>query len=422
MNTVLNEEVRAAAGHAPCRLCGSPLTTSFVDLGAQPSANAYIPMGQQAKMEPTWTLHAFVCDECRLVQLESLHSSEELFADYAYFSSFSDSWLRHAELYVERMIERFGRYNLNLVMEVASNDGYLLQYFVDRGIPVLGIDPAANVARAAQDRDVPTLVGYFGSELGAELAAEGKFADLIAANNVLAHVPDIDDFAAGFAAVLRPHGIVTIEFPHLLRLIEETQFDTIYHEHFSYLSLGVVQRLFGRHGLHVVDVEELSTHGGSLRVFLARQESDHVPTQAVADVRAAEIAAGLDGDEVYAEFAERTARVKRNLVRTLMDLREEGKTIAAYGAPAKGNTLLNYCGIGPDLVSFTVDRSPHKQGHLLPGSRIPIYDPDHIRREKPDYVLILPWNLKSEIMMGCDYIREWGGKFIVPIPDVTILP
>ncbi|MEX2455407.1 MAG: class I SAM-dependent methyltransferase [Rhodospirillaceae bacterium] len=412
---------RPASG-PPCRLCGAALHRTFADLGAQPSANAYLPADRLAAMEPTWPLHAYVCDGCRLVQLEALHSSEELFADYAYFASYSDSWLRHAELYVERMLERLGRDRLGLVVEVASNDGYLLQYFARAGVPVLGIDPAANVAVAAEERGVPTLVRYFGAAVAAELAAGGRRADLIVANNVLAHVPDINDFVSGFATLLQPDGMATLEFPHLLRLIAENQFDTIYHEHFSYLSLAVVERLFSAHGLKAIDVEELSTHGGSLRVFAARQDSAHVASGRVAEVRAQETAAGLDGPEIYDAFAERAARLKRTLVRTLMDLREAGKTIAAYGAPAKGNTLLNYCGIGPDLVAFTVDRSPHKQGRWLPGSRIPIHEPERLRREKPDYVLILPWNLRTEIMMGCDFIREWGGRFIVPIPEVAIVP
>lgn len=405
----------------PCRFCGAALHRTFVDLGAQPSANAYLTADRLSAMEPTWPLHAYVCDECHLVQLQSLHKSEELFADYAYFSSYADSWLRHAEIYTERMLERFAPHRPGLVVEIASNDGYLLQYFVREGVPVLGIEPAANVAAAAEARGIPTLVRFFGRELARELARGGRFADLIVANNVLAHVPDINDFAAGFAKILQPQGIVTVEFPHLLRLIQGNQFDTIYHEHFSYLSLGFVERLFAAHGLVVFDVEELSTHGGSLRVFAARRDSDHAVSERVAVVRANEAEAGMDGPEVYDGFAARAAGLKYDLVRTLMDLRDAGKTVAAYGAPAKGNTLLNYCGIGPDLVKFTVDRSPHKQGRWLPGSRIPVFEPERLRQERPDYVLILPWNLKSEIMMGYDFIREWGGKFIVPIPEVTIV-
>jgi SAM-dependent methyltransferase len=405
-----------------CRFCGAPLQRSFVDLGAQPSANAYLSADRLSAMEPTWPLHAYVCDSCHLVQLEALHSSAELFADYAYFASYSDSWLRHAELYVERMLERLGAGRLKRVIEVASNDGYLLQYFVRAGVPVLGIDPAANVARVAEERGIPTLVRFFGRALAEELAAEGKLADLVIGNNVLAHVPDINDFVSGLATVVQPDGIITLEFPHLLRLMEENQFDTIYHEHFSYLSLGVVERLFAAHGLIVFDVEQLTTHGGSLRIFAARRDSSPAASARVAALRAEERAAGLDGPEAYDAFAERAARTKRALVRKLMDLRETGKTIAAYGAPAKGNTLLNYCGIGPDLVAFTVDRSPHKQGHWLPGSRIPIYGPERLREDRPDYVLILPWNLKAEIMLGCEFIREWGGQFILPIPEVSIVP
>jgi SAM-dependent methyltransferase len=348
-----------APPQSPCRLCGAPLCTTFADLGAQPSANAYLRADQLSGMEPTWPLHAYVCDVCRLVQLQSLHSPEELFADYAYFASYSDSWLRHAEIYVERMLGRFGAAKPGLVVEVASNDGYLLQYFIRAGVPVLGIDPAANVAAVAEDGGVPTLVRFFGSALAKELAASRGCADLVVANNVLAHVPDINDFVSGLATIVSPRGFITLEFPHLLRLIEETQFDTIYHEHFSYLALAAVERLFAAHDLVIFDVEELSTHGGSLRVFAARRESNPVPSARVAAVRANELAAGLDGPEPYVAFAGRAARIKRALVRTLIDIRDAGRTVAAYGAPAKGNTLLNYCGIGADLVEFTVDRSPH---------------------------------------------------------------
>lgn len=395
---------------------------TFVDLGAQPSANAFLRADQLSGMEPTWPLRAYVCDSCFLVQLESLHTSEQLFEEYVYFSSYSESWLRHAELYTKRMLERFGADRPGFVIEVASNDGYLLRNFVRAGIPVLGIDPAANVARVAEGRGIPTLVRFFGSELAAELAAQGQFADLIVANNVLAHVPDINDFVAGFAVLLKPDGIVTLEFPHLLRLIEGNQFDTIYHEHFSYLSLGVVRHLLSLHGLAVFDVEELSTHGGSLRVFATHSEKAPTSSAQVTAICAAEGATELDGPEAYAAFGDRAARIKRKLLRTLFDIRDAGRTIAAYGAPAKGNTLLNYCGIGTDLVDFTVDRSPHKQGCWLPGSRIPVCEPDRLRRMQPDYLLILPWNLRTEIMRDCAFIREWGGKFIVPIPDVAIVP
>lgn len=405
-----------------CRLCDAPLQRTFVDLGAQPSANAYLPADRLSAMEPTWPLHAYVCDGCHLVQLEALHSSEELFADYAYFASYSGSWLRHAEAYVESMLRRFGADWRGPVVEVASNDGYLLQYFVRAGVPVLGIDPAANIAAAAEARGVPTLVRFFGRAVASELAAQGKRADLVIANNVLAHVPDMHDFVAGLATIVRPQGIMTLEFPHLLRLIEECQFDTIYHEHFSYLSLGVVERLFSEHGLAVFDVEELSTHGGSLRIFAARREGAPAPSDRLAALRARELAAGLDEPATYSAFAERAASIKRKLLRTLMDIRDAGKTVAAYGAPAKGNTLLNYCGIGTDLVGFTVDRNPHKQGHWLPGSRIPVLQPERLRDERPDYLLILPWNLKAEIMQDCAFIREWGGEFILPIPDVAVVP
>ena len=415
----------ARSGRRParpaCRACRAPLQRIGVDLGVQPSANAYLAADQLSGMEPTWPLRTYVCDACHLVQLEALHSPEELFADYAYFSSYSDSWLRHAELYVESMIERLGRDKLGLVVEVASNDGYLLQYFQRAGVPVLGIDPAVNVAEAAKARGIPTLVRFFGRELAAELAADGRQADLIVANNVLAHVPDINDFVAGLATLVRPQGVITLEFPHLLRLIQQCQFDTIYHEHFSYLSLRVVEGVFATHGLAVFDVEELSSHGGSLRIFAALREHAAAPSERVAAVRSHESAAGLEEAEVHAAFAARAARIRRNLAPTLMDLRDAGKTIAAYGAPAKGNTLLNYCGIGADLIDFTVDRSPRKQGRWLPGSRIPIHAPERLREARPDYVVILPWNLKDEVMRQCDFIREWGGRFIVPIPEVAII-
>lgn len=405
-----------------CRLCGAALSHVFADLGAQPSANAYLRADQLTAMEPTWPLKAYVCDNCHLVQLEALHSSEQLFSDYAYFSSYSDDWLEHARAYAEKMIRWRGKDNLRLVVEVASNDGYLLQYFVRAGITVLGIDPAANVARVARQRGIPTLVRLFGSKLANSLAGQGVHADLIVANNVLAHVPDINDFAAGLATLLRPSGVVTLEFPHLLRLMAETQFDTIYHEHFSYLSLGVVQRLLADHGLAVFDVEELPTHGGSLRVYAARSDAGRAAEPGVARVRDSEISAGLDGRDAYDAFAARVSRVRRDLVRTLIDIRDAGGTVAAYGAPAKGNTLLNFCGIGPDLIDYTVDRNPHKRGRWLPGSRIPVHAPGHLRDTRPDYVLILPWNLKQEIMRSCDFIREWGGKFIIPIPSVTVVP
>lgn len=408
--------------HPPCRLCGAPLQRTFVDLGAQPSANAYLRMDQLSGMEPTWPLHAYVCDECHLVQLEGLHSAEQLFSDYAYFSSYSKAWLEHAERYSNQMIARYGRNRLGLVVEVASNDGYLLQYFARAGIKVLGIDPAANVAKVAQNRGIPTLIDLFGRRLATEITARGIRADLIIANNVLAHVPDINDFVDGLATLVRPQGVITIEFPHLLRLIGENQFDTIYHEHFSYLSLSVVDRLFSAHNLVVFDVVELPTHGGSLRVFAARAEANPAVSKRVAQIQEIENTAGLDGVAVYEAFAARVAKAKRELVRTLMDIRDAGRSIAAYGAPAKGNSLLNFCGIGPDLVAFTVDRSPHKQGHWLPGSRIPVYSPDHLNEARPDYLLILPWNLKAEIMRACDFIRAWGGKFIVPIPKVVVIP
>lgn len=406
----------------PCRFCRAPLGRTVVDLGAQPSANAYLRADQLALMEPTWPLHVYVCDACHLVQIEALHTSEQLFSDYAYFASYTESWLKHAEAYVDKMIAQRGRERLGLVIEVASNDGYLLQYFRRAGIEVLGIDPAANVAKVAEGKGIPTLIRLFGREVADELAAQCRQADLVVANNVLAHVPDINDFVAGLATVVRPDGVITVEFPHLLRLIEENQFDTIYHEHFSYLSLSVVERVFAAHGLRIFDVEELATHGGSLRIYAAREGGAPAVSQRVLAVREREVEAGLEDPASYAGFTARVAATKRDLLRLLFDITEAGGKVAGYGAPAKGNTLLNYCGIRSDLVDFTVDRSPHKQNHWLPGSRIPIYDVEKLKEMRPDYLLILPWNIKDEIMRQCAFIRDWGGKFVVPIPRVTIVP
>jgi SAM-dependent methyltransferase len=405
-----------------CRFCGRPLFLSFADLGVQPLANSYLEPGDLGKPETFYPLHVYVCEECWLVQLPQAATPEAIFSDYAYFSSFSESWLRHAERYAEAMTPRLVLGAASRVVEIASNDGYLLRFFKERGVPVLGIEPAANVAAAAEALGIPTVVRFFGTELARELAAQGTRADLLVGNNVLAHVPDLNDFVQGLATLLAPDGVLTMEFPHLLRLMHEDQFDTIYHEHFSYFSLSAARRIFAAHGLVVVDVEELPTHGGSLRVY-ARHAGDAGPVDdRVAELLARERMAGLDRPGPYRAFAERVRRVKRQLLRFLLDARERGESIAGYGAPAKGNTLLNYCGVGTDLLDYTVDRSPHKQGRYLPGTRIPIHDPDRLRETRPDYVLILPWNLKDEIMGQMADVRSWGGKFVVAIPEVRVLP
>ena len=406
-----------------CRFCEAPLRMVFADLGTTPMSNAFIAPERANAMEPTYPLLARVCQSCRLVQLDAFEAPDAIFSDYIYFSSYSESWLRHAAAYAEAMTTRFGLSDSSLVVEIASNDGYLLQYFHKRGIDVLGIEPAANVAAVAMDRCINTDVAFFGRETARRLRKAGLAADLMAANNVLAHVPDINDFAAGFAILLKDDGVVTFEFPHLMRLMQQVQFDTIYHEHFSYLSLHFVQRLLEKHGLRVFDVEELPTHGGSLRVFACpRQSKAHATEAGLHAVLAAETAAGLESDEAYGTFARQVVDAKCSLLEFLIGARREGKTVAGYGAPAKGNTLLNYCGVGPELLPFTVDRSPHKQGMLLPGTRIPVRSPDDLLAARPDYVLILPWNLAPEVMQQMAAVRGWGGQFVVPVPVTRILP
>lgn len=405
-----------------CRFCGSPLSESFIDLGKTPLANSYIDPAAVGHSEYFFPLHAFVCGACFLVQLPAHESPEKIFSDYAYFSSYSDSWLDHARTYCSAMVERFEIDESARVVEVASNDGYLLQFFKERGVSVLGIEPAANVAEVAESKDIPTLVRFFGVQTANRLAERGKQADLLIANNVLAHVPDINDFVAGLRQALRPSGVLTIEFPHLLNLLAETQFDTIYHEHYSYLSLTTAERILKNHGLEVFDVEELSTHGGSLRLFACREDSGHAATTNPRRIMAAERKAGLNSIEIYRRFEARARAVRQDLCDFLAGIKRSGKSIAGYGAPAKGNTLLNYCGIGPELLPYTVDVSPHKQGRLLPGSRIPVLDPSVIAKRKPDYVLILPWNIKEEIVGKMKSIKKWGGRFVVPIPEVKVLP
>ena len=408
----------------PCRACGAPVHVTFADLGMSPLSNSYLKPGQLELAEKFYPLHARVCERCLLVQLGEFEPPEHIFSgDYAYFSSYSDLWLKHASDYVEQMVSRFGYGKRHLAVEIASNDGYLLQYFVRKGVPVLGIEPAANCARAAQEKGVATLVKFFGTQTATELAAQGRRADLLLGNNVLAHVPDLNDFVRGMQVLLAPGGVITMEFPHLLNLIEQNQFDTIYHEHFSYFSFLVVEQVFAKHGLVLFDVEELPTHGGSLRIYARHAADSAKPVEAsVGALKEKEKRAGLDRIDAYRSYGGRVQRTKRRLLEFMVRAKEEGKRIAGYGAPAKGNTLLNYCGIRSDFIDFTVDRSPHKQGSFLPGTHIPVLHPDRIREARPDYLLILPWNLKEEVMAQMAYIREWGGRFVVPIPEVTVLP
>jgi SAM-dependent methyltransferase len=401
-----------------CRSCGARLEHVFADLGSSPLANSYLRAEDLAQAEPFYPLTVYVCGGCFLVQLPESASPEAIFSDYAYFSSTSESWVRHARDYVESVSERLGLGSESQVVEIASNDGYLLQWFLERGVPVLGVEPAANVAAEAVERGIPTRVAFFGSATATELLAEGAAADLLLGNNVLAHVPDLSDFVAGVAILLKPGGTATFEFPHLLQLIEHTEFDTIYHEHFSYFSLLAVAPVFERHGLGVVDVEELPTHGGSLRLYVQRGGR---PGERVEELLARERAAGLDGLERYAAFDQQVRAVKRDLLELLIGARREGAQIVGYGAAAKGNTLLNYCGIRADLLDYVVDRSPHKQGLFLPGTRLPIHAPERIAETKPDYVLILPWNLRDEIVGQMAHVRDWGGRFVIPVPKATVL-
>ncbi len=405
-----------------CRFCASTLQHTFVDLGMSPLSNAYLRFEQLDQMEPFYPLHARVCDKCFLVQLEQFEHPEKIFRDYAYFSSYSESWLSHARGYVERAIERFHLDTESLVVELASNDGYLLQYFQQKGIPVLGVEPARNVAEAARKKGIQTVSKFFGLDTARELQAAGQQADLIVANNVLAHVPDIRDFIAGLKLALKPRGFITAEFPHLLRLIEANQFDTIYHEHFSYFSFSTAEEIFRKQGFRVFDVEEMPTHGGSLRIYACHEEAPSQPIGCgVFQLREQEIAAGIRDLKTYSGFSERVRETKRSLLDLLIHLKREAKSVVGYGAPAKGNTLLNFCGIGKDFLDYTVDISPHKQNHFLPGTHIPIYPPERIRRTQPDYILILPWNLRDEIIEQLADIRQWGGRFIVPIPRPEVV-
>jgi SAM-dependent methyltransferase len=404
-----------------CRSCGAPLDVTFVDLGLSPPANGLTEPDELGTGETLYPLHAYVCGACLLVQLELFETPEQIFRDYSYFSSYSTSWLDHAQRYVATMIAERGVAPGQRVVELASNDGYLLQYFIKAGIEVLGIDPASNVAAVARANGVPTIDDFFGRALAERVVRDTGHADLMVANNVLAHVPDINDFVAGIATLLAPAGFMTIEFPHLLRLIEGVQFDTVYHEHFSYLSVLALEPLFARHGLAIFDITELPTHGGSLRIFIAKTGTRPV-TAAVAAVKAAEIALGLDRIETYPAFGERVMRVKRDFLEFLIEAKRGGKSVAGYGAAAKATTLLNYAGARTDLIAFVADKSPHKQGRYIPGVRVPILDPDEIRRAKPDYLVIFPWNIAAEIRGELADIRSWGGRFVTAIPTLTVDP
>ena len=403
-----------------CRFCHKPLTRSFVDLGLQPLANSYVPMAKAGQPEARYPLHARVCDSCLLVQVDHDVPAEAIFSEYAYFSSYATRWVEHARRYAEAMIERFKLGPKSLVVEVASNDGYLLQHFKASGIGVLGVEPAANVALVAEQKGIPSEVAFFNRETAERLKAAGKDADLMAANNVMAHVPELNQFIAGFAVLLKPQGVLTVEFPHLLNLIQQVQFDTIYHEHYSYLSLLAAEKIFAAHALRVFDVEELPTHGGSLRLYVSHRSAEHVETVELARIRKIEAAAGLDSLAAYDDFAPRVAAVRDELRSFLFAAKGDGKKICAYGAAAKGNTLLNYCGVTAQDITAAYDKNPHKQQHLLPGSQIPIRGPDAIAVDRPDYLLILPWNLREEISAEQAQIRSWRGQFITAIPRLQV--
>jgi SAM-dependent methyltransferase len=405
---------------ANCRFCGGALF-DFVDLGMSPLCESFVPEDRLNAAERFYPLVAYVCGSCFLVQLEEYVAPEEIFTEYAYFSAFSDAWLSHAKRYVDVIAEQLSLGPASRVIELGSNDGYLLQYFVKKGIPVLGIEPAINVAVAARQRGVETLTRFFGAAVAAELAGTGKKADLIVANNVMAQVPDVNSFVEGIGIILKPDGVCTVEFPHLLRTMSGNQFDQIYHEHFSYFSALTAQQIFARHGLRIFDIEEIWTHGGSLRIHVCKAKTEKHPTQrSVSGVIKQEREAGLDRLDTYGGFAHQVRDTKRKILTFLIEAKNAGKSIAGYGAPGKGNTLLNYCGIRTDFIDYTVDRNPYKQGMYLPGTRIPIFAPDKIAETRPDYVMILPWNLREEIAAQLSYIRDWGAKFVVPIPAVTV--
>ena len=404
-----------------CLGCRAPVTRTWVDLGLSPLANSFVSPDQAGRPDRVYPLRAMVCDSCFLVQLDRIVPPDAIFnADYAYYSSYSDSWLAHCRTYANDMVSRFALDNASKVVEIASNDGYLLQYFSERGIPALGIEPSANVAAVARAKGIETQVTFFGSETAARLVAQGHAADLLVAKNVLAHVPDINDFARGIATLLKPEGVFTVEFPHILNIIKQGQFDTIYHEHFTYLSLLAVERVFARNDLMVFDAQEVPTHGGSLRVFACRPRAGVAETDAVANVRRMEADARLDQASGYEGFAAKARRVRRDLLAFLRKARVDGALVAAYGAAAKGNTLLNYCGVDSALVRFVADRSAAKQGKLLPGSRIPVLTPEAIAEARPDYLLILPWNLLPELKRQLGFVQDWGGRLITAIPEIRI--
>jgi len=405
-----------------CLFCEHPLTRTFADLGTSPLCEEFIKPENRNNSQKIYPLHVYVCDQCLLVQVQEYVSPEEIYDDYFYFSSYSNSWLKHASDYVEKMVNEYRINRESFVVEIASNDGYLLQYFKEKGIPVLGVEPSENVARVAVERGIPTEKVFFGYDTAGELKSKYGTADLILGNNVLAHVPKINDFVSGLKEMLSEHGIMTFEFPHLMQLVENNQFDTIYHEHFSYFSLLVVKKIFAEHGIKLFHVEELKSHGGSIRIFLCHDENRGIPVQqSVTNLLKTEQNKGYEKPDFYTLFDEQVKETKREILKLLIHLKEKGETVAGYGAPGKGNTLLNYCGIRNDFLDYTVDRNPAKHGMYLPGSLIPVYSPDKIRETKPDYVFILPWNLKKEIMEQMSYIREWGGKFIIPIPKPEIL-
>ena len=404
-----------------CKFCNVSLTHKLVDLGMAPLANSFLSSDMLAREEPKYPLRVFVCSNCLLIQTEEYESREKIFSDYLYFSSYSQTWLRHAEDYVNMMIARFGFDKRSQIIEIASNDGYLLQYFKKKKIPILGVEPAANIAKVAEKKGIPTIIKFFGIDTAKELILKGTRADLLIGNNVLAHVPHLNDFVAGMKILLKQNGIITMEFPHLLQLILDNQFDTIYHEHFFYFSLHTVQKIFSYHGLFIFDVDELSTHGGSLRIYATHTENNELPvSNNVNKLIQKEKEYGLTTLSTYTNFQNKVDIIRENIHQFFINAKNAGKRIVCYGAAAKGNTLLNYCGIGSDLVEYVVDLSPYKQGLYLPGTHIPVYDPEKIRETKPDYVLILPWNLKDEIMQQISYIRSWGGHFVVPIPEVKI--
>ncbi|MEM6261878.1 MAG: class I SAM-dependent methyltransferase [Bacteroidota bacterium] len=422
------QELQQSESHAPeaasskCRFCSTPLTHTFVDLGMSPICNDMVKPENKNDMEPFYPLHTYVCSNCYLVQLDEFVSPDKIFDDYTYFSSFSTSWLAHAKAYTDLMAQEYGIKEDSFVVELASNDGYLLQYFMEKNVPVLGVEPAPNVAEVATEKGIPTLNKFFGVKTAEEVVASHGQADLILGNNVLAHVPDINDFVGGMKVLLKPGGFITMEFPHLLTLINENQFDTIYHEHFSYLSFRAVKRVFNHHGLDLFHVQEIPTHGGSLRIYAKHINDESRPiTEAALELLDREEKVGFDDLEYYTQFTEQVKETKRKILEFLIQAKREGKSIVGYGAPGKGNTLLNYCSIREDFLDYTVDRSPHKQGKYLPGTHIPVFSPDKIAETKPDYIFILPWNLKTEIVNQLSYCREWGAKFVVPIPEVQII-